>query len=273
MDILHHIIAKKKVEVASKKQYMDNDFFHFLSDDMERTCYSLKERFVAAKTTGIIAEFKRKSPTKGWIHEGIHISDLIPAYQQYGAMAISILTDLEFFGGETEELKIARLETNIPLLRKDFIIDEFQLYEAKAYGADVILLIAACLTKEEVKQFAATAKNLGMEVLLEIHDLAELDHICTDIDFVGINNRDLKTFEVNIDTSLTLITKIPKDIIAVSESGITDVDTIVMLKEAGFKGFLIGENFMKEKNPAKAFQSFQALLKKKLIKLQKKNKE
>lgn len=264
MDILHHIIAKKKVEVAARKEYMDDTFLHFLSSDMDRKCCSLKERILLQHTTGIIAEFKRKSPSKGWIHEGIHVSDVIPAYEAHGAAAISILTDFEFFGGEAEELKVARLEVDIPLLRKDFIIDEFQLMESKAYGADVVLLIAACLTKEKVRKFAAMAKSLGMEVLLEIHDEMELGHIVDDVDFVGVNNRNLNTFKVDLETSLQLINKIPAAKIAISESGISDVDTVVMLRNAGFKGFLMGENFMKEKHPGKAFESFQALLKKKL---------
>ncbi len=261
MDILQQIIAAKQKEVAEKKEYIDNEFLHFLSDDLERNCYSLKERLLAPGSTGIIAEFKRKSPSKGWIHEHIHVSEVVPDYEWNHAAGISLLTDKEFFGGDIEELKIARLEVKIPLLRKDFIIDEFQLYEAKAYGADVVLLIAACLTKEQVKQFAATAKGLGMEVLLEIHDATELGHICDDTDFVGINNRSLKTFEVNIDTSLQLVQQLPKDKIAISESGISEPETIVQLENAGFKGFLLGEAFMREKKPGAAFAHFVKSLK------------
>jgi indole-3-glycerol phosphate synthase len=151
---------------------------------------------------------------------------------------------------------LAATINEVPLLRKDFMIDEYQLIEAKAFGAEVILLIAACLTPSEVKTMAGTAKGLGMEVLLEIHNDEELDHICDQVDLVGVNNRNLKTFEVSIDTSLDLINKIPKEKPAIAESGISDVDTIVTLRQAGFKGFLIGENFMKQASPSIAFADF-----------------
>ena len=162
-----------------------------------------------------------------------------------------------------EDLEEARFN-QVPLLRKDFMIDEYQIIEAKSIGADVILLIAACLTVSEVKQFAGLAKRLGLEVLLEIHNEEELGHICADIDFVGVNNRNLKTFEVDINTSLNLINKIPTEKLAITESGISNVDSIVTLKQAGFRGFLIGENFMKEPDPSIAFADFVQQLKAKL---------
>ena len=166
-----------------------------------------------------------------------------------------MLTDSNFFGGSNADLEKARVNT-IPVLRKDFIIDEYQIVEAKAIGADVILLIAACLTPLQVKQLSAFARTLALEVLLEIHNEDELQHICDECDVVGVNNRDLKYFTVDINRSLELSDKIPADKVKISESGITDTDTIQMLRSAGFKGFLIGENFMREQDPAVAFASF-----------------
>ena len=201
-----------------------------------------------SSTTGIIAEFKRKSPSKGWIKEGAEIS-IAAQYEHAGAAGVSILTDDEFFGGSTEDLVDVRKMLSIPILRKDFIIDEFQLRESKAFGADVILLIAACLSKEEVKRFAMAAHELGLEVLLEIHEEGELGHICEEIDLVGVNNRDLKTFEVNIQRSIDLSSKIPKGKILISESGLERAEDLKQLRKHGFKGFLMGEYFMKNDDP------------------------
>lgn len=259
MNILETIIAQKKKEVAEKKEIMDVDFFKFMSNDFDKSALSLKEQLLNGKPN-IIAEFKRKSPSKGWMNEHIRLSEVMPMYEDYGAAAISILTDKEFFGGDIEELKIARLETDIPLLRKDFIIDEFQLYEAKSYGADTVLLIAACLSKEEVKQLAEKAKELKLEVLLEIHSKAEMEHICDEVDIIGINNRNLETFITDIKTSMHLIEFMPSDKPVISESGITDVETILQLHALGFKGFLIGEHFMKQPSPAIAFADFMKAL-------------
>ncbi len=173
----------------------------------------------------------------------------------HGASGLSVLTDKAFFGGSIDDIRQARVN-NIPILRKDFIIDEYQIIQAKAIGADVILLIAACLSPARTKRYAAFAKKIGLEILLEIHNEHELDHICEEVDMVGVNNRDLKTFKVDVNISLQLINKISDDKIAVAESGINDVETIVTLKKAGFKGFLIGEAFMKEPDPAIAFADF-----------------
>jgi indole-3-glycerol phosphate synthase len=260
MNILETIIEKKKREVAEKKTMMDIDFLKFMHNDFEKKSRSLKERLGNGKPN-IIAEFKRKSPSKGWMNEGIPISEVVPDYAYHGAAAVSVLTDKNFFGGDLEELKIARLEVDIPLLRKDFMIDEFQLYEAKSYGADVILLIAACLSKEEVKALAAKAKELQLEVLLEIHSKEEIDHICNDVDIIGVNNRSLDTFITDIKTSMELVEFLPADKPLISESGITDVDTIITLHKLGFKGFLIGETFMKTPKPAIAFAEFMKQLK------------
>jgi len=177
------------------------------------------------------------------------------------AAGISVLTDEIYFGGTNDDLLLARNIVSVPLLRKDFIIDEYQLYEARGIGADVILLIAANLTIQEVKRLASKAKQLDLEVLLEIHNEEELEHICDEVDFVGVNNRNLKTFEVDINTSLQLFPHIPKDKLAIAESGISNTDTIVTLKQAGFKGFLIGENFMKQPDPTIAFADFVTELK------------
>ncbi|MBU3714396.1 MAG: indole-3-glycerol-phosphate synthase, partial [Ferruginibacter sp.] len=177
------------------------------------------------------------------------------AYTRYGASGISILTDQKFFGGNIGDLQTATVN-QIALLRKDFIIDEYQIIEAKAFGASVVLLIAACLSVQEVRQLATTAKQLGLEVLLEVHNENEIEHVCDDIDMVGINNRNLKNFEVSIENSLKLYSLLPKNKLAIAESGISDVATIHTFKQAGFNGFLIGEKFMSDKNPAKAFEEF-----------------
>jgi indole-3-glycerol phosphate synthase len=263
MNILETIIAQKKKEVAEKKKYLTTDALKPMSLHFERKGASLKEKLLKDKGN-IIAEFKRKSPSKGWINEHIHVSEVVPEYESKGAAAVSVLTDKEFFAGDIQDLKIARLQIDIPILRKDFMIDEFQLYEAKAYGADVILLIAACLSKQEVKQLAAKAKELDLEVLLEIHSKKETGHICEEVDIIGINNRNLETFVTDIKTSFYLMEFLPVNKPVISESGIYDVDTIVLLNNIGCKGFLIGETFMKASQPAIAFAEFMKQLKAKL---------
>ncbi len=263
MNILETIVEQKKKEVAEKKAIMDVAFLKFMNKDLERENLSLKEKLFNGEPN-IIAEFKRKSPSKGWMNEGIDISEVIPGYEEHGAAAISVLTDKKFFGGDIEELKVARLEVDIPLLRKDFMIDEFQLYEAKSYGADLILLIAACLSKEQVQQLTQKAKDLQLEVLLEIHSEKEIECICDEVDIIGINNRNLETFVTDVQTSVRLIEHLPKDKPVISESGITDVDTIIDLYNIGFRGFLIGETFMKAPKPAIAFADFMKQLKAKL---------
>ena len=260
MNILDTIIAKKKIEVAVRKRNTDiralenGPFF-------KNKTLSLREYLLRKDKTGIIAEFKRKSPSKGIINNSSTVAEVTAAYAKFGASAISVLTDEEFFGGSLNDLQEATIN-EVPLLRKDFIIDEYQLIESKAFGAEVILLIAACLTKDEVKKFASFAKNIGLNVLLEIHNEQELSHICNDVDVVGVNNRDLKTFTVDINRSIELSTKIPSEIIKISESGIDNIDSIKLLKQHGFSGFLIGERFMKENNPGLAFQNFTEELKK-----------
>ena len=254
MNILETIITKKKVEVDERKRNksiaeLENGPF-FKNKVLDFKKYLLRE-----DKTGIIAEFKRRSPSKGTINNSSTVAAVTTAYAKYGASGISILTDEEFFGGSLNDLLGATVN-EVPLLRKDFMIDEYQLIESKAFGAEIILLIAACLNKEEVKRLAASAKNLGLNVLLEIHNEEELEHICDDVDVVGVNNRDLKTFTVDINRSIELGKKIPADKIKISESGIDDVTAIRLLKGNGFRGFLIGEKFMKEKDPGEAFKNF-----------------
>lgn len=259
MNILDKIVEHKKEEVKSQKSKVKIEELK-TSQFFSRTTLSLREYLLDESKTGIIAEFKRKSPSKGIINNNADVVKITNAYSTFGASGLSVLTDENFFGGSKEDLLKARVN-NTPILRKDFMIDAYQFYEAKAIGADVILLIAACLTPAQVKEFAALSKELGLEVLLEIHNEEELEHICDDVDFVGVNNRNLKTFEVDINTSLELYPHISKDKLAIAESGINNTDTIVTLKEAGFKGFLIGENFMKQADPTIVFADFVTELK------------
>lgn len=259
MNILERIIDHKKTEVAKRKIAVP------LADLERRELFprktiSLKETLLEGSRTGIIAEFKRKSPSKGSINEVGDIVEITKAYTKHGASGLSILTDEFFFGGSADDLSKARIN-NIPILRKDFIIEEYQVMESKAMGADVILLIAACLTSAQVKNLATLARNVGLETLLEIHNEEELQHICDETELVGINNRDLKTFEVDINRSLKLRKQIPPDKIIIAESGIDNTSTIKIFKAAGFKGFLIGEKFMSSLDPATAFEQFAEQLK------------
>ncbi|MEO5893044.1 MAG: indole-3-glycerol phosphate synthase TrpC [Ferruginibacter sp.] len=254
MNILDKIVAHKTIEVAAAKEKVSIDELmqsHFFN----RSVLSLKQFLLDENKTGIIAEFKRRSPSKGVINSTADVAEVTAAYTLHGASCLSVLTDGYFFGGSANDLKSARIN-NIPILRKDFMIDEYQVVEARAMGADVILLIAACLTPERVKELAVFAKKLQLEVLLEIHSEEELQHICDETAIVGVNNRDLKTFIVDINRSIELSKKIPADKIKIAESGINDVETICIFRQAGFKGFLIGENFMKQPDPTIAFAGF-----------------
>ena len=257
--ILDKILATKAIEVAERKlsvsiSDLENKPF-FL-----RKCLSLKQNLLDSET-GIISEFKRKSPSKGWIHEMADVIKITSGYSGAGASGISILTDLSYFGGTTQDILASRTLISCPLLRKDFVIDEYQLYEAKAMGADVVLLIAAALSPKQTLELAKTAHGLGLEILLEIHNESELGHISENIDMIGVNNRNLKTFEVNTKVSFILADLIPDQFVKVSESGISKVVTVQELRKAGYKGFLMGENFMKETNPAEALSRFIAELK------------
>ena len=260
MNILETIINRKKTEVENSKKNRSVADLHN-GPFFKNETLVFKDYLLRPDKTGIIAEFKRRSPSKGIINDKSGVADVTASYSLYGASGISILTDSEFFGGSLEDLLEATIN-EVPLLRKDFIIDEYQLLESNAYGDEVILLIAACLTVEEVKELAGFAKNMGLNVLLEIHNEQQLDHICAEVDVVGVNNRDLKTFEVDINRSIELAGKIPADKVKISESGIDSVETIKKLRTYGYKGFLMGEQFMKQKDPGLAFKNFTRALNK-----------
>jgi indole-3-glycerol phosphate synthase len=254
LNILETIIEEKKSEVRSKKLEVKISDLE-KSDFFDRETLSLKKSLLDETRTGIIAEFKRRSPSKGIINGNADVVEITSAYTKNGASALSVLTDEKFFGGSSDDLIKARVN-EISILRKDFVIDEYQIMEARSIGADAILLIAACLSAQQVKTLAKFAKSLQLEVLLELHAEEELEHICEETEIVGINNRDLKTFAVDIERSLKMAEKIPADKIKVAESGISSVENILLFKQNGFDGFLIGENFMKAENPAIAFASF-----------------
>ena len=254
MDILEQIIEYKRSEIKKQKAAVSVSQLE-ASLLFKRPTLSLKQSLLDPSKTGIIAEFKRKSPSKGNINIAADVLKVTNAYTRYGASGLSVLTDQHFFGGCDEDLLAARVNT-IPILRKEFIIDEYQITEARSIGADVILLIAACLTPADVKRLAAFAKNLNLEVLLELHGEDELDHICDEAGLIGINNRNLKTFVVDIERSLRMAERIPADRLKIAESGISSVKNISLFKQHGFQGFLIGENFMKEPDPTIAFAEF-----------------
>jgi len=258
-NILAKIVETKFGEVAERKKQTTIAQLQAMPL-FEKPCYSLKANIIDTTKTGIIAEFKRQSPSKGIINAVASVEEVAKAYTQFGASGISVLTDGPYFGGNLADLSIA-VQNEIPVLRKEFIIDEFQVIEAKAYGASVILLIASCLTTAETKSLASVAKSLGLEVLLELHDASELGHVCEEVDLVGINNRSLKSFEVNIEHSLQLKNLLPKGKLSIAESGIYDLATFQLLKKEGFDGFLMGEYFMKQENPAKAFEEFSQQIK------------
>lgn len=255
MTILEKIVAHKEKEVAERKSL-------FPTKLLEQTIFfdappvSMKTYLTRPDKSGIIAEFKRRSPSKGDINPYAKVEQVTIGYMQAGASGLSVLTDTHFFGGKSEDLIEARKFNFCPILRKDFIIDEYQIVEARSIGADVILLIAECLDAEQVKRLAAFAKTLGLEVLMEVHSADQLAKLTPDIDIVGVNNRNLKDFTVSIDTSIQLFDAIPNEFVKISESGISDPNTIVKLKKVGFQGFLIGEHFMKTSDPAKACSDF-----------------
>lgn len=255
--ILDKIIEAKKKEVAKIKGEVPVKKL-VESPNFKRSPLSLKKSLLEVGSTGIIAEFKRQSPSKGIINDKADILEVTNGYLDANVAAQSILTDTAFFGGTMVDLMKARSINEVkPILRKDFIVDGFQIVEAKAIGADVILLIAACLTKEELKNYGQLATDLGMDVLYEIHTQEELDKIDNpDGKIIGINNRNLKTFKVDLEHSIQLAAKIPDSCVKVSESGISDPKIIMGLKQYGFQGFLIGENFMKTDNPGQACKEF-----------------
>lgn len=256
MNTLEKIIADKCLEVEARKQQRPAAVLE-KSSAFSRNTLSLKSFLLDPSKSGIITEFKRKSPSKGLINGTSSVKVVCKGYEQAGASALSVLTDQNYFGGCTEDLELARKQVAIPILRKDFVVDEYQILEAKAMGADCILLIAAALPPEKVQSLASFAQSLDLEVLLEVHNLEELEQsFCDSLDVVGVNNRNLKTFEVSLETSLALVDRIPKQVVKISESGISDPATLVAFRKAGFDGFLIGENFMKTSSPEKAAADF-----------------
>lgn len=217
---------------------------------------SMRKRLVKENESGIIAEFKQQSPSLGVINPNVSVAVVTSGYSIAGASALSVLTDNHFFGGSLNNFSIARQHNNCPMLQKDFFIHEYQIYEARALGADVILLIAAALTREEVREFASLAASLGMESILEIHTADELDSLCPEVSMVGVNNRDLKTFNTDLSRAEELSPLIPSEYVKIAESGIRTPGDILRLRNAGYKGFLIGEQFMKQADPAKACADF-----------------
>jgi len=256
MTILDQINETKRKEIEASKKLFTIEHLK-VSPYFNRKCNSLKAALTDNNASGIIAEFKPKSPSKGVINDKASVSEVTQAYAKAGASGLSVLTDEEYFGGSLENLAKARFANpTTPILRKDFMLDQYQVFEAKAHGADVILLIAESLTKELLLELTETAKSLGLEVLVEVHNEEELEKLNPQVDIVGVNNRDLRTFIVDVETSVKLSKRITDQFVKISESGISDPASIGKLRKAGFKGFLIGETFMKTEDPGKACKEF-----------------
>lgn len=254
MDILQQITTYKRTEVSLR-------MVHHPESKLEnsplyvRKCLSLKEHLRQAGASQIIAEFKRQSPSKGIINNKAGVVETTRGYAQAGASGLSILTDKKFFGGSQQDIEIARQDIDVPILRKDFILTTYQITEAKAIGADVVLLIAAILSEAQITEFSLFAKELGMEVICEVHNESELAKaLQTQVDIIGVNNRNLKNFQVSIENSIRLAEKIPNDFLKIAESGLQNVADIIGLKDLGYEGFLIGEMFMQEERPAEALK-------------------
>jgi len=248
MNILEKIVLEKRNQVTEEKQLFPTQLLE-KSIHFNSKCVSLKKYLLREDKTGIIAEIKKSSPAKGILNSTCNVEKLSIGYMQAGASALSVLTDKKFFGGSNADLAIARKFNYCPILRKDFVIDEYQIIEAKSIGADAILLIASILSKEEIESFTNLAQQLGMEVILEIHNENELDKICPALNVIGVNNRNLETMTIDISTSIKLANKIPKEFTKISESGIESTETIQTLKSHGYQGFLIGSHFMKHPQP------------------------
>lgn len=254
-DILSEIIAHKRLEVAAQK----NEVSYSQLEKQETNCrlpiYSLKNALLQSDT-GIIAEFKRRSPSKGWINQYADAESVTKSYESAGAAALSVLTDENYFGGTLADLQIAANNVKIPVMRKEFIVDEYQILHARLSGASAILLIAAALTVEESHRFTRFAKQLNLDVLLELHDEKEIEYVSSENNIIGINNRNLGTFVTDLQKSYKMIELLPKNAVLVSESGISNPLTVKELRKAGYKGFLIGENFMKTNNPGESLREF-----------------
>lgn len=263
-DILSEIIAHKQTEIELQKQTVSPEQLQEQAGVIirENAAHRSMKQALAASSTGIISEFKRRSPSKGWINEAAQAEEIPASYEAAGAAALSILTDEKFFGGTLRDIRTARPLVRIPILRKDFIIDEYQLLQACIVGADAVLLIAACLSPEQCSTLTAQAHELGLEVLLEIHSPSELSYINKEVDMVGVNNRNLGSFVTDVENSFRIARQLreaahgPASPLLVSESGISDPETICRLRAAGFRGFLIGETFMKTANPGETLKEF-----------------
>lgn len=259
-DILEEIMAHKRHEVEAAKQMQP---LRTLADILDEQCRQEQlrptlslSRALANSSSGIISEFKRRSPSKGWISPNADPAIIAPAYEQGGATALSVLTDAKYFGGSDEDLRTARAKVSLPILRKDFICDEYQLYEARLWGADAILLIASALERNACIALARKAKELQLEVLLELHHERELEYLNDAVDVVGINNRNLGTFHTDTEHSFLLAEQLPRETVRISESGIADTATARELRQKGFQGFLIGELFMHTENPGDSLKHF-----------------
>ncbi len=257
MDILQEIVTHKRIEVERFKQQLSEQEIHRRVEAILDFSVPSMSKALTASESGIIAEFKRRSPSKGWIKEEGKAEEIPLSYQEHGAAALSILTDEQYFGGKDDFIRTARhAGVHIPILYKNFIIDEYQLFQARLCGASAVLLIAADLSKKECKALLHTAHELGMEVLLEMHSEEELEYAELEPDMYGINNRNLGTFITDVQNSFRLAALLPKDNVKVSESGISNPDTVKALRIAGFRGFLIGETFMKTSAPGEALKDF-----------------
>lgn len=250
-DILKFITDNKRREVEAMRLIVPE-----INIATPRNPLRSMSRQLSDSPTGIIAEFKRRSPSRGDIHPMAMVNEVVGGYTSAGASACSILTDTPFFGGALSDLAVARKVTDIPLLRKDFIVDEYQIYQAALFGADAILLIAAVLSAQDIVRYTDLAHRFGLEVLLELHSMSELDSFYSQVDMVGINNRDLTTFHTDPALSMKMARELPGNVVKVAESGLTSMSEVQRLREAGYRGFLIGETFMKEKNPGEALAKF-----------------
>lgn len=253
--ILNAIVDNKRREIEAKAML---GIYDKALSNAQKSAYTpvSMSRNIIDNEFGIIAEFKRRSPSRGDIHPGAVADVIVKGYTESGAAACSILTDTVYFGGALSDLALARKSTSLPLLRKEFIVDSCQIFEARLYGADAILLIASILSFNDIVKFTDTAHQLGMEVLLELHDMNELDRFNPEVDMVGINNRNLSTFVTDTDVSLQMASALPDDIVKVAESGLSSISEIHRLRDVGYRGFLIGETFMKHQHPGKALKDF-----------------
>lgn len=254
-NILEEIVANKRIEVEHSKLLVSLDELKKAADSASPV-RSLRKSIESHHEGGIIAEFKRRSPSKDWINRHAKVEDIIPSYEKAGAAGLSILTDLNYFGGTLQDVVKARSLTQLPILRKEFVVDAYQLYEARAAGADACLLIAAAIGTERCHELAMVAHNIGLEVILEIHQAEELEAFSHNVDIIGVNNRNLKVFKTDPSQSVALFDMLPKGALPISESGLLDANIARRLHGTGYKGFLVGEAFMKTADPGLALNNY-----------------